>query len=226
MSRRARGRALGAGAALVAALICWHPHLGDVVGPAASADSSPAASSLPGLLARVRVVDEINHVPGYERSCQKGQGCVFGPAWNDPQDRSGCDTRNRVLAKALQGVQFKPGTHDCKVIAGQLNPDPYTGVAVDLHHVAIDHVVPLRVSWDVGASKWDLQRRREFANDTSTELLAVSSSANSSKGDSTPAEWLPAVNQCSYVVRYLVAAVKWDLPVSVKDRAAAVQACK
>lgn len=226
MSCTARRTALGVVAALVAAVICWHPHLGDVGGPAASADSSPAASSLPGLLAQVRVVDEISHVPGYERSCKKGQGCVFGPAWNDPQNRSGCDTRNRILANSLRGVQFKPGTHNCKVIAGQLDPDPYTGTVVDLHQVAIDHIVPLRVSWDAGASGWDLERRREFANDTSSELIAVSSSANSSKGDSTIAEWLPGVNRCSYVVRYLAAAVKWQLPVTVKDRAAAIRACQ
>jgi hypothetical protein len=219
-------RALGVGAALVAALICWHPHLGDVAGPAASADSSPAASSLPGLLAQVRVVDEISHVPGYERSCKKGQGCVFGEPWNDPQAHSSCDARNRLLAKSLQDVQFKSNTHQCKVIAGRLDPDPYTGKVIDLHQVALDHVYPLAVAWDAGASKWDLERRREFATDISTELLAVSSSANSSKGDRTPAKWLPAVKQCSYVVRYFAAAVKWELPVTEKDRAAAIRACQ
>jgi hypothetical protein len=224
--RRTRRQALGVVAALAAAVIYWHPHLGDVGGPSASADNSPVASSLPGLLAQVRVVDDIGHVPGYERSCKKGQGCVFGPAWNDPRNTTGCDTRNRILATSLKDVQFKPGTHNCKVIAGHLSPDPYTGATVDLHQVAIDHIVPLKVSWDAGASKWDLERRREFANDTSSELLAVSSSANSSKGDSTPSEWLPRVGQCPYVIRYLAAAVKWQLPVTVKDRAAAIRACQ
>lgn len=227
MRRRARRRSLGAvAAALVAGLICWHPHFGGVGGPAASPDSSPAAQSLPGLLSQVQVVDAIGRVPGYERSCEAGKGCVFGVPWNDPDDHSGCDARNRLVAKSLKDVQFKPNTHQCKVIAGRLDPDPYTGKVIDLHQVALDHVYPLSDAWNAGASKWDLKRRQEFATDITTELIAVSSSANSSKGDRTPAAWLPPVNQCWYVVKYFAAAVKWQLPVTTKDRAAAIRACQ
>lgn len=226
MRRRARRRALGAGAVLAAALICWHPHLGNVGGPPASADSSPAAASLPGLLAQVRVVDAIGHMRGYERSCKAGQGCVFGVPWNDPDDHSGCDARSRLLAKSLKDVEFKPNTHQCKVIAGRLDPDPYTGKVIDLHQVALDHIYPLALSWNAGAAQWDSKRRQEFATDITTELVAVSGSANSSKGDRSPAEWLPPVNQCWYVTKYLAAAVKWQLPVTTKDRAAAIRACQ
>ncbi|OOK65286.1 hypothetical protein BZL29_7749 [Mycobacterium kansasii] len=84
--------------------------------------------------------------------------------------------------------------------------------------------MPLKTAWDAGAAQWDLQQRRIFANDM-TELIAVSSSANSSKGDSTLAEWLPAIGKCPYVVRYLTVTVKYHLPITVKDAAAAA-ACQ
>lgn len=84
--------------------------------------------------------------------------------------------------------------------------------------------IQLRVAWNAGASTWDPQQRRIFANDM-TELIAVSSSANSSKGDSTLAEWLPETGKCPYVVRYLTVTVKYHLPITVKDHAAAAMAC-
>ena len=58
-------------------------------------------------------------------------------------------TRNRLLRNELQGVQYKPGTRDCKVIAGRLDPDPYTGNTVDLKQVAIDHIVSVNISENV-----------------------------------------------------------------------------
>ncbi|GFG83240.1 HNH endonuclease family protein [Mycobacterium paragordonae] len=130
-----------------------------------------------------------------------------------------------MLRQSLQQIRFKPGTRDCKVVAGRLDPDPYTGQAVDLTRVAADHVVPLKAAWNAGAAQWDPLQRRIFANDM-TELVAVSSSANSSKGDSTLSEWLPRINKCSYVIRYLTVVVKYRLRMTVKDRAAAVTACR
>lgn len=201
--------------------------------PRSHADPAPAGTTtdISSLLSQQTVVDELPEVPGYERGCgidhktNSRQGCVFGPAWNDPQDHSGCDTRNRVLHSALQGIAYKPGTRNCKVIAGRLDPDPYTGQVIDLKQVAIDHIVPLNVAFKSGAAQWDLQTRRIFANDM-TELIAVSSSANSSKGDSTPAQWLPEIGKCPYVIRYLTVTVKYHLPITVKDREAAQSACQ
>lgn len=211
-----------AAAAIAAAITLGGPD--DHVGNAEPVPTPATAASVAGLLAQVIVVDAIPEVGGYERSCGKGKGCVFGPAWNDPLDHSGCDTRNRLLHKELQGIEYKPGTRDCKVIAGRLDPDPYTGQVVDLKHVAVDHIVPLKAAWNAGASTWDPQQRRIFANDM-TELIAVSSSANSSKGDSTLSEWLPEAGKCPYAIRYLTVAVKYHLPITVKDHAAAAMAC-
>jgi hypothetical protein len=61
--------------------------------PGTSANDEVAIGSIAELLSQVSVVDEIPDITGYQRGCGKGQGCVFGPAWNDPLDHSGCDTR-------------------------------------------------------------------------------------------------------------------------------------
>lgn len=196
-----------------------------------SAQSSPQplAANISELLAQVPVVDRIDHVPGYQRGCgidkktKLREGCVFGPAWNDPHDRSGCDARNRALSAVLKDVKYKAGTHDCKVIAGVLDPDPYTGQAVDLADINLDHIVPLRRAYDAGAWKWDLLQRRVFANDL-IELAPVSEKANLSKSDSG-LDWLPAFQPCAYVVRYLTVTVKYQLPITRKEHAIATATC-
>jgi Protein of unknown function (DUF1524) len=131
--------------------------------PIARPDNGSDTSQLGQLLAQVQIVPALPHLAGYERGCAKGQACVFGRAWNDPNDHSGCDTRNRVLARDLHDVQFKPGTRDCKVIEGW-EDDPYTGARITVHQVQIDHVYPDHRAWDAGAAQWTLQRRVAFAN--------------------------------------------------------------
>lgn len=82
------------------------------------------------------------------------ESCVFGTAWTDKYDgplaRNGCDTRNDVLKIQLVDVAFKPGTRDCKVIAGTLH-DPYTGTDIAFSTsnpsaIQIDHVLSVALS--------------------------------------------------------------------------------
>lgn len=56
--------------------------------------------------------------------------------------------------------------------------------------VSVDHMVPLANAWRSGASEWTEERREDFANDLARgQLIAVTASSNSSKGDSDPSEW-------------------------------------
>jgi hypothetical protein len=177
--------------------------------------------SLGDLLNQVTVVPAIDHHPGYQRSCREGEGCVFGPAWNDPNDHSGCDTRSRVLAAQLSDVTFMEG-HGCKIASGTL-VDPYSGQTIeyrrgDRSSVQIDHIVPLALAWDAGAYAWPQSRRVAFANDTD-ELLAVSGKENEAKGDLSIGRWLPPNRafDCSYIQLYLAVAVKYQLPITTAD---------
>ncbi|RAV12333.1 HNH endonuclease [Mycolicibacterium sp. GF69] len=184
-----------------------------------------AAGDLASLLDQVKVVDRINDVPGYERSCKRGDACSFGPAWNDPTDVTGCDARNRVLSRQLRDVVFKDGTRNCKVIAGWLQ-DPYSGERVDLRDVELDHTVALHRAWNAGAWQWDSRKRQIFANDP-MELRALSSSVNRAKSDAALDEWMPPLPQarCPFVIEYLSVMAKYELPITVSERDAAAVAC-
>ncbi|BDE58695.1 DUF1524 domain-containing protein [Rhodococcus hoagii] len=221
-----RGRILlGAGAV---ALACVSAACAAVPGTVVPAPGSPSRTAVEGLLARVEVVGSRPDVAGYERGCQGGQACVFGPAWSDdhtgPGGHDGCDTRNDVLAADLTDVEFRGGTRDCVVVAGTL-ADPYSGRTLaftkqDANAVQIDHVYPLAAAWDMGAARWPIERRRDFANDVTYNLLAVSGPENQAKRDATPSGWLPSdpAYHCFYVGKYLGVAVRYGLPITAADR--------
>ncbi|WP_025347523.1 HNH endonuclease family protein [Nocardia nova] len=194
------------------------------------APGSPTRARLEELLGVVQVVPKRPHPGGYDRDCGSGHGCVFGPSWSDDHDgpggHDGCDSRNSVLAGQMRDVRFRPGTHDCVVLAGTLN-DPYTGHRIGFdraraREVQIDHVYPLAAAWDMGAAGWPIAVRMRFANDIEFNLLAVDGTTNMDKGDRTPADWLPPARayRCYYAGKYLTTAVRYDLPISAGDHAA------
>ncbi|MGW3483255.1 HNH endonuclease family protein [Rhodococcus indonesiensis] len=194
------------------------------------APGSPGRGALEQLLTRAAVVPHRPQVPGYERGCGPGEGCVFGQAWSDdhpgPGGRDGCDTRNNVLARDLRDVAFRPGTGDCIVLSGTLS-DPYTGARLEFSRsdgraVQIDHIYPLAAAWDLGAAAWPAELRRQFANDVAFNLIAVDGPANQDKRDHTPSEWLPpaAAYRCWFAGKYLSVAVRYGLPITAADREA------
>ena len=76
-----------------------------------------------------RVIDKQPDVPGYDRDCGPGDGCVFGTEWSDdtdaPQGHNGCDTRNDVLAASLTTCSSSPGaTTATSWPAGWSTPTP------------------------------------------------------------------------------------------------------
>jgi hypothetical protein len=150
---------------------------------------------------------------------------VFGPDWTDDNGvelgHNGCDTRNDILARDLEDVVHEEGTHDCVVLTGSF-VEPYTGQRVDFERavtdIDIDHVVALAFAWDLGAAGWSLDRRIDFANDP-LNLLAADGSANQSKGDRGPGDWLPvnADFRCPYVERVADVVLRYDLPLPRRD---------
>lgn len=164
---------------------------------------------------------------GYDRD-------EFGYAWMDTADgvplaHNGCDTRNDLLKLHGSDVRFRAGS-DCVVVSMNLY-DPYTGKDIawkkaEATEVQIDHVVPLSYAWQMGAARWDKEKRRQLANDV-LNLLPVSGSANSSKSDSGPASWLPPSKaiRCSYAVRFAQVAQKYELAVTAADRSTMLEQC-
>ncbi|WP_345561107.1 HNH endonuclease family protein [Streptomyces plumbiresistens] len=164
---------------------------------------------------------------GYDRD-------EFGYAWMDtaegvPLARNGCDTRNDLLQRDGQSLRFRSGS-DCVVIAMTLH-DPYTGTTIEWRkqkatEVQIDHVVPLSYSWQMGAARWSEDKREQLANDP-LNLMPAEGRANSSKGDSGPASWLPPNKQirCAYAVRFTQVALKYELAVTAPDRQMMLKQC-
>lgn len=131
-------------------------------------------------------------IPPYERD-------AFGSGWTD-SDGDCRNTRMQVLADmSLSQVRYDAG--GCRVVSGRWISE-YTGKEIyQASEIDIDHVVALAYAWRQGAYAWTPEARRKFANDT-INLRPVESSLNRSKGDSSPSEWLPELNQCSYVSRF------------------------
>ncbi|CAL9442535.1 hypothetical protein SUDANB58_02281 [Streptomyces sp. enrichment culture] len=188
----------------------------------AAADRAAAREIIGGLPTKGR-----GPKTGYDRD-------EFGYAWMDTADgvplaRNGCDTRNDLLRRDGRDLRFRSGS-DCVVIAMTLH-DPYTGTAIEWRkqrasEVQIDHVVPLSYSWQMGSSRWPESKRERFANDV-LNLIPVEGRANSAKGDSGPASWLPPDRRirCAYAVRFAQVAVKYELPVTAPDKQAMLRQC-
>jgi hypothetical protein len=187
--------------------------------PAGTVDAATATALLPRLPVAAK-----GSLAGYERDCGQGSGCVFGPAWADV-DHNGCDQRNDVLHRDLTGIEVRPGTRGCVVVAGTL-ADPYTGTTVTFakaraSEVQIDHVVPLAAAWTQGAASWDTGRREAFANDLGN-LVATEAGPNESKGDDTADEWLPpnARYGCAYARIVVTVKHRYGLSVTAPEAAA------
>lgn len=154
---------------------------------AAESPAAPAANpaEAASALAQLEMIPVKGRAPktGYSRE-------EFGAAWADV-DRNGCDTRNDILARDLEGETFKPGTHNCVVATGTL-ADKYTGKTINFvrgtdtsSDVQIDHIIPLSLAWQTGAQQISEEKRKQLANDP-LNLMAADGPANMSKGIGTP----------------------------------------
>ncbi len=127
-----------------------------------------------------------------------------------------------LIAESLVPVQCD--SRGCRVVSGEWL-DPFTGQTfTNPSDLDIDHFIPLAEAHRSGASRWPPELRRQFANDLSFpgSLIAVSASANRSKGDGDPAGWLPPNQafQCEYVRAWVIAKAYWRLVMDTRERAA------
>ena len=131
-------------------------------------------------------------------------------SWVDA-DENCRDTRQEILIRdSTEPVDFDD--RGCRVMVGSWTC-PYTGeVTSDPRVVDIDHVVSLKEAHVSGAHSWDDWAKSLFYNHSSN-LRAVSRSANRSKGARDPAKWLPPNEgfRCQYIKDWLAVKDKWNL---------------
>ena len=133
--------------------------------------------------------------------------------WID-QDGDCQNTRHEVLI-AESTVPVTLDAKGCRVVSGRWQ-DPYTGrVFTDPRRLDIDHFIPLAEVHRSGGHAWTPAQRRQYANDLShpDTLIAVSASANRSKGDRDPVHWLPPnrAYRCGYLKAWVDLKRHWGL---------------
>lgn len=195
----------------------------------------------PGLAAITSAADKAKARTLIAQVATKGRGPKtgysrdqFGYAWMDsvdgvPYAHNGCDTRNDLIKRDGEGLQYRAGS-DCVVTSMTLH-DPYTGRTIHWTKtrattVQIDHVMPLSYDWQMGAAHWTKPKREQIANDP-LNLIPVDGPSNGAKSDSGPASWLPPNKQirCSYAVRIAQVSLKYSLPVTTADKQAMLAQC-
>lgn len=137
--------------------------------------------------------------------------------WVDA-DSDGQDTRAEVLiAESRARVTLNGGT----VVTGRWRSYYDNKTWTRASDVDIDHLVPLKESWDSGARRWNDDTRRAFANDLtdSRSLVAVTDNVNQSKADRDPAQWLLRKRaQCRYIKEWVAVKHRWRLSVDAREK--------
>ncbi|MBC8364703.1 MAG: HNH endonuclease [Actinobacteria bacterium] len=158
-----------------------------------------------GLLAGL-VVADVDAPLDYDRG-------DWGSGWSDA-DGDCQDTRQEVLVEeSVSPVILEDG--GCRVEIG-LWYGAFTDTWFDdPGDLDIDHFVPLANAHRSGGWAWDRDTKRAYANDLEDpgHLIAVSSSANRSKGARGPEEWTPESTDfhCEYATTWVQIKVRWDL---------------
>ena len=183
--------------------------------PTPTSTPTPTATPTPipnSLLEEISISINQGDIPNYERSDWKH--------WTD-SDNDCQNTRHEVLIEeSSKEVEFKDDKH-CQVLKG-VWIDLFTGKEYsDPSKLDIDHMVPLKNVHISGGWDWSLKRKELYANDLneSNHLIAVSASANRSKGSKGPEDWRPSNKDywCEYATDWMSIKIKWELTLTNRE---------
>jgi hypothetical protein len=128
------------------------------------------------------------------------------------------NARHEVLIEeSLDQVTFRDA-NSCTVDTGKWIA-PFTGsIVISAGSLDVDHMVPLANAHRSGAWAWDSVRKQAYANDLSYpgHLIAVTASANRSKGADGPEAWQPPDQSyyCQYATAWVSIKSEWELSVT------------
>ena len=173
-------------------------------------DARPVA-----LVLSIAVAERPAEIPRYDRD--------DWDHWNDA-DRDCQDTRQEVLiAESSVAVVFIDDRR-CRVVSGRWT-DPYTGdIVEDPGKLDVDHMVPLGNAHASGGHAWSEERKELYANSLRypEHLVAVTASANRSKGADGPDGWRPPDRTywCRYATDWIAIKNEWGLTATEPEAAA------
>ena len=137
--------------------------------------------------------------------------------WTDA-DRDCQDARNEVLIAESRTVITYRSDKKCKVATGEWLAPYSNTIVTDPGKLDVDHMVPLGNAHGSGAWQWSANRREQYANylKDPQHLIAVTASANHSKGARGPEDWKPADRSywCQYAVDWITIKYSWALTVT------------
>ena len=171
-----------------------------------------ATATAPTTVLHVNISAIPSNLPTYDRNDWKH--------WTDA-DGDCQDARQEVLvAKSRTRPSFRTDKR-CRVTAGQWLA-PYTGTVVtDPGKLDIDHMVPLGNAHDSGAWNWSAEQRERYANhlEDPQHLIAVTASANRSKGARGPEDWKPEDRSywCQYATDWITIKDDWGLTATLRE---------
>ena len=188
---------------------CQNDHRDDVRSVFAWAIGGEA-SSVPMVVELTVTSTEVPaDLPAYDRD-QWGR-------WRDA-DGDCQDTRQEVLISE----SLVPATHQtarqCRVASGEWFRVCTGTTVLEPGALDIDHLVPLANAHRSGAWAWPEERKRAYYNslDDADHLIAVTASANRSKGARGPEEWRPPNESywCEYARDWIRIKQAWGLTVT------------
>ena len=146
----------------------------------------------------------------------------WGSGWSDA-DGDCMSARHEVLkAESVDPAQVS--SSGCTVTGGRWY-GAFTGTWVtNPSSLDIDHFVPLANAHNSGGWAWSSATKRDYYNDLSdaTHLIAVTASANRSKGSRGPESWKPSDSSywCVYAHTWANIKIRWELTVTSAELSA------
>jgi hypothetical protein len=182
-------------------------------------DSAPAqAVRPPGIPSLSTAQSELNALTVASESHGSSYDRDLFPHWSSVG--GGCTARQYVLKR--DGRDVVTGS-DCQPDSGSWQSDFDNTWTSTVSNATVDHVVALSEAWASGAWAWTTAERQAFANDiNSPQLWIATTSANSSKSDYDPAEWMPSNSsvRCDYVKAWTHVKYLYDLTVDAAEKSA------
>ncbi len=145
----------------------------------------------------------------------------FGVWVTDLLGSSCQNTRNQILVRdSAKEVEYLD-RRQCFVETGVWE-DPYTNrLFTKADHLQVDHVVPLKNAYDMGAWTWGNNRRCLFANYMGNDfhLRAVSAIENMIKQAAGPESYIPPNSRhvCQYLKEWLKIKLIWNLKMTMPE---------
>lgn len=150
-----------------------------------------------------------------KQSVAKYSRSLFG-SWLDT-DKNCLNTRHEIL-KSRSQIPIKMSKDGCRVVSGKWSDFYYDEVLTKASKIDIDHVVPLKHAFDLGAGMWPKNKRVKFANDLNN-LVITNLKYNRQKGSQSPVTWMPVNRQyaCKYFKKWNQIKKKYDLKIGLKE---------